>query len=161
MKEITRRTFAWRTAAGLAGGLVALRAPAQMGGGGPGGSGGGTSVIDPLPGMIFREPLEMPNLSNVPGLIEVLIEPRPAVVNVHGTMANLLTYNGSFPGPTIRARRGDRLKVHFRNSIPNLGTNLLGHVRSATNLHTHGLHVSPSGNSDNSMLMIPPGGTLD
>jgi FtsP/CotA-like multicopper oxidase with cupredoxin domain len=33
------------------------------------------------------------------------------------------------------------------------------HQVTNTNLHTHGLHVSPSGNADNIFLDIPPGGT--
>ena len=42
-----------------------------------------------------------------------------------------------------------------------LGTNILGHDRDITNLHTHGLHVSPMGNSDNVMMMLMSGDTFD
>ena len=42
-----------------------------------------------------------------------------------------------------------------------LGTNILGHDRDITNLHTHGLHVSPMGNSDNVMLMLMSGESFD
>jgi FtsP/CotA-like multicopper oxidase with cupredoxin domain len=72
--------------------------------------------------------------------------------------ATLLTYNGIFPGPTIQVRKGDILKVVLKNSLPmGMETNFLGHHRYMTNLHTHGLHVSPSGIADNMMRMFMPG----
>jgi len=37
------------------------------------------------------------------------------------------------------------------------GVNILGHHRELTNLHTHGFHVSPMGNSDNVMITFMPG----
>ncbi len=42
-----------------------------------------------------------------------------------------------------------------------MGTNILGHERDMTNLHTHGLHVSPSGNADNMMVMLMSGDSFD
>ncbi|HWR73166.1 MAG TPA: multicopper oxidase family protein, partial [Nitrospirota bacterium] len=138
---------------------------AQMMGGGGGGMGGGgstgTSIINPPVGAAFADPLEIRNFSTVPGLVEVDLEAAPAWVNVNGTMANLLTYNGSYPAPTIRVKKGDTLRVHLKNSLPMMGTNMLGHQRDMTNLHTHGLHVSPSGNSDNMMIMLMSGDAFD
>jgi FtsP/CotA-like multicopper oxidase with cupredoxin domain len=169
MKKLTRREFLKRISLGAAGatlGLAASPSLAQMMGGGGGGMGGGgmsggTSVIDPPPGAAFADPVEMRNFSTVPGIVEVDMEARPAWVNVNGTMANLLTYNDAYPAPTIRVKKGDILKVHFRNSLPMMDTNILGHKREMTNLHTHGLHVSPSGKSDNSMLMFMSGDAFD
>jgi len=120
--------------------------------------GGGGGVIDPPLGPLFQDPAEMPNIvPGVPGLVEVNMEARAAVVDINGTPANLLTYNSLYPAPTIRVRKGDLLRVHFTNSIPPGGTNLLGHAMDVTNLHTHGLHVSPSGKADNVMLAWWPG----
>ncbi len=164
MKKLTRREFLKRFSLGAAGGYLALNAPissAQMMGGGGGMGGGGTSVIDPPPGAAFADPVEMRNFSTVPGIVEVDVEAKPSWVNVNGTMANLLTYNGSYPAPTIRVRKGDTLRVHLKNSLPVMGTNILGHEREITNLHTHGLHVSPSGNSDNMMVMLMSGDAFD
>ena len=42
------------------------------------------------------------------------------------------------PGPLLRAREGDLLRVELVNRLD-----------EPTNLHFHGLHVSPGGNSDN------------
>ncbi len=165
MKRVTRRQFLRGLtigAAGVSAGFASGPAFAQMMGGGGGGmGGGGTSVINPPPGAAFADPVEMTNLSTVAGVVEVDLEAAPAWVYVNGINAQLLTYNGAYPAPTIRARRGDLLKVHFTNSLPMGGTNILGHEREMTNLHTHGLHVSPSGNADNAMLMFMAGEQFD
>lgn len=163
MKKYTRREFIKHLSLGAAGatlGLSASSSLAQMMGGG-GGMGGGTSVIDPPPGAAFADPLEIRNFSTVPGIVEVDLEARPAWVNINGTLTNLLTYNGSYPAPTIRAKKGDILKIHLKNSLPMMGNNILGHERDMTNLHTHGLHVSPSGNADNMMVMLMSGDAFD
>lgn len=72
--------------------------------------------------------------------------------------------------PTIRARPGDTVRLTFRNELdfsPAEGDTAMSttepHGFDVLNLHTHGLHVSPEGNSDNVLLMIypastPPGG---
>jgi FtsP/CotA-like multicopper oxidase with cupredoxin domain len=64
--------------------------------------------------------------------------------------ATMLRYNGMLPGPTLRLRPGDRLKVALRNDLP-----------EATNLHVHGLHVSPQDNGDNPFVRIEAGSTFD
>jgi FtsP/CotA-like multicopper oxidase with cupredoxin domain len=101
------------------------------------------------------------NKSGTAGIVEVDLEARVSPVIVNGTAANLLTYNGAFPGPTIRVNNSDVLKIKLTNSLSMLGTNILGHDRDITNLHTHGLHVSPEGNSDNVMQMLMSGDSFD
>ncbi|HEX7744364.1 MAG TPA: multicopper oxidase family protein, partial [Micromonosporaceae bacterium] len=59
-------------------------------------------------------------------------------------------YNGTSPGPTLRLRPGDLLRVRLVNALD-----------QPTNLHTHGLHVSPAGNSDNPFVTVAPGGSFD
>ncbi len=71
-------------------------------------------------------------------------------VDIAGTTARMLTYNGSVPGPTWHVRPGDRLEVRLVNNLD-----------EPTNLHTHGLSVSPEGNGDNPFLSIGPGETFD
>ncbi len=53
-------------------------------------------------------------------------------------------FNARIPGPTIRAREGDRLRVHF--------TNATGHPHS---IHFHGIHP---GNKDGVFEPVPVGG---
>ncbi|HEY5999784.1 MAG TPA: multicopper oxidase family protein [bacterium] len=158
-RGLDRRGFIRATAVGLVGGCTVLRRGDSWARGMTGGSGcgAGTTIIDPPPGAPFADPPVLLNESAQPGVVEVSIEARVAPVSVNGVTANLLTYNGTYPAPTIRARRGDLLRVRLSNSLAMLGTNILGHDRDITNLHTHGLHVSPSGNADNMMVMLMSG----
>ncbi len=66
-----------------------------------------------------------------PDVIEIELEARIEELEIlPGTSTAVWTYNGSLPGPLIRARVGDRLIVHFTNSLP-----------EATTIHWHGLRV--------------------
>jgi len=132
-----------------------------MGGGCMMGCGGGTTLIDPPMGAAFADPAVMPNLSTTPGVVEVNLEAKVAAVNVNGATASLQTYNGYYPAPTIKVKKGDQLKVHFLNSLPAAGPNMMGLPSNETNLHTHGLHVSPMGNSDNVMQFSQGGQGFD
>lgn len=69
---------------------------------------------------------------------------------VAGGRARVLGFNGGLPGPTLRVRPGDRIRVTLRNRLS-----------EPTNLHLHGLHVSPAGNGDNPFLRIEPGQDFD
>lgn len=81
--------------------------------------------------------------------IEVTLTARRTTVELAGRWAELLTYNGRFPGPLIRAAEGDLLRVELANGLD-----------EPTNLHFHGLHVSPGGNADNVFVQVPPGGSF-
>lgn len=124
--------------------------------------GGGTSkVIAPPPGAAFRDPAVLPNQSAASGVFEASLEARPASISINGSAVELMTYNGEYPAPTIKVKKGDLLKVHFTNALPYDGDTLLGHRRGVTNLHPHGLHVSPSGASDNVAVSLQPGESFD
>ncbi|HYO56210.1 multicopper oxidase domain-containing protein, partial [Archangium sp.] len=107
------------------------------------------------------------------------------------------TYNGQLVGPTLRARPGDTLSILLVNQLPEDPSAPAGahgahgapvayaptqgdqdinipHGFNVTNLHTHGLHVSPDypsrckgkgkeskcdAVSDNVLIEIPPGQT--
>ena len=73
-----------------------------------------------------------------------------AGVRVAGRDARALGYNGSSPGPTLHVRPGDELAVRLTNRLD-----------QPTNLHTHGLRVSPQGNGDNPFVQIEPGASFD
>ena len=73
----------------------------------------------------------------------------------------LRSYNGGLVGPTIEVRAGDTLHVFLDNQLPveqqpPPPDPNIPHGFNTTNLHTHGLHVSPAGNSDNVLLSIAP-----
>ncbi|MET1035266.1 MAG: multicopper oxidase family protein [Arthrobacter sp.] len=144
MKPLTRRqaialgaTGAAATAAGAAGLLWSARI------GSPGGP------DDDVPGA--RDAwTASPSVSSSDGVLEVRLEAAAARRSIGGRDADVRAYNGTVPGPTLRLRPGDRLRVRLANGLDD-----------PTNLHTHGLHASPAGNGDNPFLEVPPGATFD
>ncbi|HEV7372433.1 multicopper oxidase family protein [Arenibaculum sp.] len=80
----------------------------------------------------------------------------------HDTV-DLRTYNQSLDGPTIRIRPGETVRATLSNDLPDEncilpeGTHNIPNCFNRTNLHSHGLWVSPVGNGDNVLLDIQPG----
>jgi FtsP/CotA-like multicopper oxidase with cupredoxin domain len=168
LTRIGRRQFVLRSTLATAGAAFAPGALGQMMGGGGmggGGMGGGGGVIDPPVGALLQEPVLAANASTVQGVVDVSIEARVAATSVNGVPANLLTYNGSFIAPTIRANPGDVIYLRFRNALPfTTQTNMLGHLKNVTNVHVHGFHVSPGADmmtglpADNVHIPVAAGG---
>ena len=81
------------------------------------------------------------------GVLSGTLTMRTGTAEVAGNpLPGVSSYNGTFSGPTLVARPGDRLDLTLQNRID-----------TPSNLHFHGLHVSPRGHSDNVFLDIPPG----
>jgi FtsP/CotA-like multicopper oxidase with cupredoxin domain len=82
----------------------------------------------------WDDELKMPvpeDLNPDPHVLEVELEARVADVELlPGTKTPAWTYNGTVPGPMLRATVGDRVIVHFKNSLPD-----------ATTIHWHGIRV--------------------
>jgi FtsP/CotA-like multicopper oxidase with cupredoxin domain len=76
--------------------------------------------------------LETPeDLNADPRVLEINLIAEVAQVEVSpGVRVEAWTYNGTIPGPLIRLTVGDRLIVHFTNTLP-----------SATTVHWHGVRV--------------------
>ncbi len=89
-------------------------------------------------------------LTSRDGILDVTLEAAEGSHQVAGRKATTFAYNGSVPGPTLKLRPGDRLRVRLVNELP-----------QGTNLHTHGLLVSPEGNADNAFIHIEPGASFD
>lgn len=71
------------------------------------------------------------------------------------------TYNGLPVGPTLRAKPGDLLRIRLNNQLavdedPVTNINIPHHFNT-TNLHTHGLHVSPKSPQDDVLIAVEPG----
>jgi len=60
-------------------------------------------------------------------------------------------YNDAYLPPLLRVRRGDVMRITFRNKLPD----------DASNLHFHGMSVSPQANSDNVFIHVHPGEEFD
>ena len=70
------------------------------------------------------------------------------------------TYEGRLIGPTLRVKPGDRLEIDVINSFPSnpeqSRAGAFPHEPYTTNLHTHGLTVSPQGIGDNPFRQMLP-----
>ncbi len=72
-----------------------------------------------------------PNLSQDPHTIEVNITASVTALQIKaGLTTQAWTYNGTVPGPLIRAHVGDHLIVHFTNNLPEEST-----------IHWHGIRL--------------------
>lgn len=71
---------------------------------------------------------QMPEVHSKNGLLETTLVVSTAWIEVPGTGVRLLSrvYNGSYPGPTLRMKRGDRIKIKLIND---LGPNVPDDVR--------------------------------
>jgi suppressor of ftsI len=81
------------------------------------------------------------------GVLRAMITAAPGRVQLGDFAFPGLLYNGSYVPPVLRARLGDTMRVSFRNQLPG----------DPSNLHFHGMSVSPRGNSDNVFLHVHPG----
>jgi FtsP/CotA-like multicopper oxidase with cupredoxin domain len=93
-----------------------------------------------------------------PNVVEVNLEARVQMLTVLPSGADgaapqtpMWTYNGTVPGPLIVAKKGNRVIVHLRNSLP-----------EATTIHWHGVRV-PNAMDGSTMVQAPvrPGSTFD
>lgn len=98
-------------------------------------------------------PREAADLSPAPDVVEVELTAREADVEIRpGTTTRAWTYDGGIPGPLVRARRGDRVIVHFHNELP-----------VPTTIHWHGVRVpvEMDGAPDMPRPPVAPGGAFD
>ena len=89
-------------------------------------------------------------LQSAGGRLKVTLEARKGPVRIAGRGAMALSYNGGLPGPTLQLQPGDRLQIRLINGLTD-----------PTNLHVHGLHVSPDGHGDNVLVAVQPGASWD
>jgi len=121
------------------------------------------TLSDWLAGRPARELPQPRVLRSSHGELDVRLTTRRGIVDMGAPRrVRTYTYDDVVPGYTWEINPGDMLRVHLRNRLPKL--HHPDHMRmdrphewTTTNLHTHGLHVSPSGNADNIFLVVPPG----
>jgi FtsP/CotA-like multicopper oxidase with cupredoxin domain len=92
---------------------------------------------------LFANP---PMLTSRDGRLDVDLVSAPATYTIDGHEFQGTLYNGAYMPPVWRVRSGDTLTVNLHNRLS-----------EATNLHFHGLGVSPLGNGDNVFLHVAPG----
>jgi FtsP/CotA-like multicopper oxidase with cupredoxin domain len=104
-----------------------------------------------LPPSAATQPLATPiEYRSENGQLAVTLEAKAGPVMLGGFKIEGATYNGVYGGPVLRLKPGDTLRLHLINNLP-----------QATNMHFHGLEVSPLGHGDDSMHMVGPGQSWD
>ena len=78
-------------------------------------------------------------------------------------VGKVMYVNGTSPGPTLRVRAGDTLRILLINNMPpelvHTGNGVIpqgSHSFDVVNLHTHGLHVSPRAPGDDVINTVVP-----
>ncbi|NJM96504.1 MAG: multicopper oxidase family protein [Phormidesmis sp. RL_2_1] len=71
-------------------------------------------------------------IASTEGLLALSLTATSQTQTIAGKPLNLLAYNGQVPGPVLEVRTGDVVRL-----------TLVNHLSSPTNLHYHGLHISP------------------
>jgi FtsP/CotA-like multicopper oxidase with cupredoxin domain len=96
------------------------------------------------PGDLLVQP---PEIRSRNGVLAATLTAAPGRVSLGDLSFPGLLYNGSYLPPLLRARLGDTLRITLKNELPD----------QPTNLHYHGMSVSPQGNSDNVFVDVHPG----
>jgi FtsP/CotA-like multicopper oxidase with cupredoxin domain len=95
----------------------------------------------------LREP---PVVASQAGVLRATLTAAPSMVDVAGEHARAQVYDGSYLPPTLRVRPGDEIRLRLVNALA-----------EPTNLHTHGLSVSPGGAADDVFVHVAPGQARD
>ncbi len=100
----------------------------------------------PQPGLPLTEPGQVHSRD---GVLKVQLDARRRAITVSNSRILAQPFNGRLIGPTLHVRPGDTLDVTIRNA-----------TSERTNIHYHGMHVSPRGRSDNVFRTFEPGQTV-
>ena len=130
---------------------------------------GETPPLDATPSWLLWEPADLvePEVrASAGGELNTGLRVGYAWHDVGGYRLNLRAYEGRIPGPTLRVQPGDTLRIRLHNDLPPNSDPVplaadLPHHFNTTNVHTHGLHVSPEGISDNIFRSMEPGERYD
>src|SRR3954452_19734511 len=133
-----------------------------------------TADMSPTMGMVAETP--------VPAMDQLLVEPEVrrsvngvlsttlrvgyAYRQIEGVRLYVRSYEGGSPGPTLRMKPGDTLRIKLINDLPPNRDFLPSdisqpHMFNNTNFHFHGSHASPAGIADNVMRSMTPGHAYD
>ena len=107
-----------------------------------------TPAVDwtPKAGLPFREPAQ---LHARDGRLKVRLEAKRGRIEVSGAPVVATPFNGRLIGPTLHVKPGDTIETLLVNATD-----------QDTNIHFHGLHVSPKGIGDNVFRTFRPGTTV-
>ncbi len=117
---------------------------------------------------IMDQPLVEPEVRrSANGVLQTSLRVAYAYRDIGGsTRLYVRSYEGGSPGPTLRMKPGETLKIRLINDLPPNRDYMPAdlsrpHQFNNTNFHFHGAHVSPSGIADNVMRSMVPGEAYD
>jgi FtsP/CotA-like multicopper oxidase with cupredoxin domain len=87
------------------------------------------------------------------GVVRLTLTAAPARVTVAGRTFVTNVYNGSYIPPVLRVTRGDEVRIKYVNDIDNADIEIDRPERS--NVHFHGMGISPKEPADNPYISIP------
>jgi suppressor of ftsI len=110
--------------------------------------GAGAAVLRTDRAAAERERLVQPmEIRSQGGVFETTLTAAPHRLQIGETELPGFFYNGTYLPPLWRVRLGDVMRVALHNEL----------TEGFTNLHFHGMSVSPRGRSDNVFIHLPPG----
>ena len=124
-------------------------------------------MVPDKPAPAMDQPLIEPAVRrSANGVLSTTIRCAYAYRQVGGVQLYVRSYEGGSPGPTLRMKPGEKLKIILVNDLPpnrDIAPADLSnpHQFNTTNFHSHGLHVSPSRISDNVFRSMEPGDGYD
>jgi suppressor of ftsI len=99
-----------------------------------------------------RKPLRQPpELRSENGLLDTKLRAALGRVELGDFAFPGLLYNDAYMPPLLRVRLGDTMRIRLENRLPD----------DPSNLHYHGMGVSPQGKSDNVFVHVHPGGEFE
>ncbi len=84
------------------------------------------------------------------GVLKLALEAAPGKITLDGKTYPGELYNDAYIPPVLRVKPGDKVFLHLADRLPEM-----------TNLHLHGMNLSPNGNSDNVFIHVLPGTSFD
>ena len=105
---------------------------------------GGTTAVSPTAESVRRA--ETLRRSAGQRVVTANLTPRPATVDLGGPVVNTWAYGHSVPGPLLRARAGDLLRIKVDNQLP-----------ATTSVHWHGIALHNAMDGVPGMTQAPIG----
>lgn len=131
--------------AGHIAGAVMVLALFAACGGGDGGGGGGRLQAIPQPEVAASRD----------GVLRITLRQAPATITVAGKTFRSNVFNDSYAPPVLKLRRGERLDLTLQNRIGAADIQIDG--PEDTNLHYHGMSISPLPPADDIFLHVASG----
>jgi suppressor of ftsI len=102
---------------------------------------------------------EPDSVSSRNGVLQFTLTQAPTRITVAGRSFVSNVFNGQYIPPVLRMQRGDRLELQLVNNIGKADVQIDGPLE--TNLHYHGMVVTPIAPGDDVFLHVAPGATYD